>query len=147
VEVMMSDEGRRRDCGKIYCEFGTMFLAQNKDQQALQKFQNALNCFIPEFKNDDVAVTPDSSMLYDENGLFEAFEGKGDANMNLFHKTNDKKFLVDAAANYHAAKIVLDKRAHGMSNESSRIKFNESVMGIIHKSNAADSLMRIYFPG
>jgi tetratricopeptide (TPR) repeat protein len=73
-----SDEQRRRECGKIYTEAGVMFLAQkNKEQEALKKFQHALNCFIPEFKSDNVALTPDSLLLYDENGLFESCEGKG----------------------------------------------------------------------
>jgi tetratricopeptide (TPR) repeat protein len=145
VELMgESDEGRRRECGKIYSEFGNMFLTQQKEVQALQKFQSALNCFIPEFKNKDVTMTPDTSMLYDENGLFEACEGKGDANMNLFHKTGDKEYLQEAALNYRAAEVVLDKRNRGMANEASRIVFNESVTGIIHKSNVADSLLRIY---
>lgn len=144
VQLMgKSDEYRRRECGKIYVAFGAMFLAQKKDRQALQKFQGALNCFIPEFKTDDVTVTPDSLMLYDENGLFESFEGKGDANMNLYHSTSDKQFLAAAALNYHAAKIVLDKRDLRMENESSRIKFNESVEGILQKSKMADSLLGI----
>lgn len=147
VELMeTSEEGRRRECGKVYVEFGKMFLAQNKEQQALQKFQRALSCFIPEFKTEDLTVTPDSSMLYDENGLFEVCEGKGDANMSLFYKTKDKQYLQAAADNYRAAKVVLDKRDRGMSNESSRIVFNESVTNIIHKSNVADSLLRIYIP-
>lgn len=145
IEVMgESNEGRRRECGKIYAEFGTMYLEQNKELQALQKFQRALQCLIPEFKNDDVSITPDSSMLYDENGLFESCEGKGDANMSLFHRTSDKKYLTEAALNYHAAKIVLDKRVRGLGNESSRIKFNESVAGILQKSKVADSLLHIF---
>ena len=140
-----SDEYRRRECGKIYVEFGDMFLAQNKDQQALHKFQSALNCFIPEFNNDDVTVTPDSSMIYDENGLFQSCEGKGDANMHLFQKTGDRKYLAEAALNYRAAKIVLDKRERGMENESSRVVFIELVTDIIHKSKEADSLVKVYF--
>ena len=146
IQLMgQSDEYRRRECGKIYVEFGDMFLAQSKEQQALQKFQSALNCFIPEFKNDDVTVTPDSLMLYDENGLFESCEGKGDANMGLFQKNNDKKYLADAALNYRAAKIVLDKRERGMENESSSVIFNKLVADIIHKSKVADSLVKVYF--
>ncbi len=145
IQLMgQSDEYRRRECGKIYVEFGAMLLAQNKEHQALQKFQSALNCFIPEFKNDDVTITPDSLMLYDENGLFESCEGKGDANMGLFQKTNDKKYLADAALNYRAARIVRDKRELGMENESSRVIFNELVADIIHKSKVADSLVKVY---
>lgn len=146
IQLMgQSDEYRRRECGKIYVEFGAMLLAQNKEQQALQKFQGALNCFIPEFKNDDVTITPDSLMLYDENGLFESCEGKGDANMGLFQKTNDKKYLADAALNYRAAKIVLDKRERDMENESSRVIFNELVNDIIQKSKVADSLVKVNY--
>ena len=145
IQLMgQSDEYRRRECGKIYVDFGAMFLAQNKDQQALHKFQSALNCFIPEFNNNDVTVTPDSSMLYDENGLFQSCEGKGDANMHLFQKTGDRKYLAEAALNYRAAKIVLDKRERGMENESSRVVFIELVTDIIHKSKVADSLVKVY---
>lgn len=144
IELMdESDEGRIRECGKIYTEAGVMFLSQNKELQALQRFQHALHCFIPEFKTVDVTITPDSSLLYDENGLFESCEGKGDAYMKLYHKTPQVEYLRLASLNYHAAEIVLDKRDRDMVNESSRIKFNESVAGILAKAQTADSLLSL----
>jgi tetratricopeptide (TPR) repeat protein len=145
VELMMSsDEGRRRECGKILGEFGSMYVDFGKDRQAMEKFHESLQCLIPDFKSDDVYAAPDSSLLYDENGIFISCDGMGDACMQLYYHTHDLKYLVYATQQYHAAKLVLGKRDKGMQNEASRIVFDETSKNILAKASAADSLLRQY---
>ncbi len=144
IELMgRSDERRRRECGKIYFQFGSMYLQQSKEQQALEKFQSSLQCFIPEFKSKNTDDLPDSEMLYDENGLLETLEGKGDAYLNIFKESASTKYLHLAIANYHSAILIINKRNKSIADESSMLKFNESSKGILAKSKTADSLLHV----
>ncbi len=139
--MMLSDEKKRRECGKVLGEFGSMYIDAGKENLALEKFHESLQCLIPDFKSSDVNALPDTSMLYDENGIFITCEWRGDAYMKLFYSASNKKYLTLAAANYHLAALVLQKRDRSISNEASRIEFNESSKGIHAKSKTADSLL------
>ncbi|MCY7409896.1 MAG: hypothetical protein LH473_06450, partial [Chitinophagales bacterium] len=91
--MMLSDENKRRECGKVLGEFGSMYVDAGKENLALEKFHESLQCLIPDFKSSDVNALPDTSMLYDENGIFITCEWRGDAYMKLFYSGSNKKHL------------------------------------------------------
>ncbi len=143
VELMKnSTEGRTRECGKILGEFGNMYVKAGQENKALEKFHESLECLIPDFKDHDVNAMPDASLLYDENGIFITCEGRGDAYINRFSKTNKVKDLKYAALNYQCAQEILNKRNKSIQSEASRILFDESVRSITIKYIRTDSLLQ-----
>lgn len=143
IELMSSDDELRRECGKLLGEFGSMYVSFGKEKQAMEKFHKSLQYLIPDFISNDVYAVPDTSLLNDENGIFIAFAGMGDACMQLYYKTKNSNYLTYAAQNYHAATLAINKRDKGMQNESSRIVFDETSKNILGKAKAADSLLKV----
>lgn len=74
---------KRREVGKLYNERAMIYLDQKNPGEALQGFQTALECVLPDFKPKSIEENPDTAAFRAENTILEALEGKARAFMAL----------------------------------------------------------------
>lgn len=70
------DYSRRREIAKASCALGNVHFFQKNYQTALADYHYALQSVIREFKKTDPNTLPPDSLIYSENTIMEALEGK-----------------------------------------------------------------------
>ncbi len=68
-----------RQIARTYISIGKYYLREKKHEQAIDYYQNALQCLIPQFKPTSLLENPDQNHLFAENSIFLALEGKASA--------------------------------------------------------------------
>ena len=69
----------RREVGKSYGNLGNFYLRQQKPRQALQAFQQALQCVLREFHPRSAEDHPPATQFHAENTIIEGLLGKATA--------------------------------------------------------------------
>ncbi len=70
------DYSRRREIAKASCALGNVHFFQKNYQAALADYHYALQSVMKEFKKTDPTTLPDAALIYSENTIMEALEGK-----------------------------------------------------------------------
>ncbi len=72
-----------RQIAKTYIKTGNYFLNKNQPSKAINYFQSALQCLLPDFQPGKVTDNPEEAELYPENSIRSALEGKANAMIAL----------------------------------------------------------------
>jgi len=70
------DYSRRREIAKASCALGNVHFFQKNYRMALADYHYALQSVMKEFKTTDPNTLPDAALIYSENTIMEALEGK-----------------------------------------------------------------------
>ena len=73
------DTPHHRQIAKTYIKTGDYYLTINQPNQAINYFQNALQCLLPDFQPQKVTDNPDAAEFDAENSIYFALEGKANA--------------------------------------------------------------------
>lgn len=73
----------RREVGKLYVQYGALYLDWGKAPKALEAYQQALKSVLPAFRPGQVDELPPAESFYPENTIIEALLGKADTYSRL----------------------------------------------------------------
>jgi CHAT domain-containing protein len=100
-----------REVAKLYVLKGSILLKNHQTQEALQNFQLALTFLFNTYKDTDTENNPDESMLFAENTIIEALEGKAQAYYQHYLRVKEVPLLEKALKAYQLTFEVEDKIA------------------------------------
>lgn len=110
-----------RDIGQLYIHIGDALFEQKKYDKALTNYQNALQTFIPSFKENDPSKNPSKNLWTLEIWLMEIFRNKGNCYFNKYQKSKNKDWLHIAAKNYEFAVEISEKVRLNFSETKSKV--------------------------
>lgn len=112
---------KRREIGKIHIALGKIDLQTGAYHQAMDHFQQAMHCVIPDFQNADFTTNPSIESLYAENTIMEALDAKAKAFVALFKQNRQEENIQHALKCMTLAFEVEDKLRVTFDYESSSL--------------------------
>lgn len=137
----ISKENRRRNISKAEIAVGNVYLHQKKISWAIDAFHTSLINILTQYKETDASIVPPENLLYPENIILEACEGKGDAYMQVYAESKDKRKLQYAKAFYETALKVQDLLIKQSELESSKIQLGKKSESLEEKYQRASALL------
>lgn len=94
-----------REMAKLYILKGTILLKNNQSEQALQSFQLALTYLFKMFNDGDTDSDPEAAILYAENAIVEALQGKAHAYYQRYLENQD---LISLKKAFQVYELIFD---------------------------------------
>lgn len=110
-----------RYSAKLYIELGQLYFQMDSFSLALQHYNLALSCVIPDFDPAQLQDIPSENYLQAENAIFEALEGKADVLEARYDLTGDLSDLEWALACHNLAYLAELKLWDVLQNESAKL--------------------------
>lgn len=111
-----------REVAKLYVLKGSILLKNERTEDALQNFQTALTFLFKTYKEKDAGSNPPESLLYAENTIVEAVDGKAEAYYQRYLKNKENTFLEKALNAYQLIFKVEDKIAEEYDFQRSKLQ-------------------------
>jgi len=112
---------RRREISKLYIKLAKYNLKNKNYIKALENNQYALNLILNDFEYKDFFTNPKKSLLYPENTIAEALQGKAKAFEKLYTLNGNIKYLKKAIESYERILHVWQKLRATYDYEASKL--------------------------
>ena len=120
---------RKREKANLLIQLGNILVLQNKAEQALNLYNQALQILIPDFQGVDYGSLPSVKKLYSENRLYDVLEGRGNALLLLNKQGN-------ALDNYLLAMATGDKSRNEFADAADRLYYQKQSKNLAEKAIA-----------